>query len=382
MATPAASPPANIGFTCTIEELFIVFDKLTSGYPLPSNVIDVNPYRYDPQNLPDDFWFLISSKENIDMDHGVWKTKEEACEVFSNPDIIGWRTTLEYYKGQGPLEHKTDWVMQVFSRTQKRLCDDNEKKETISLCRVFLVPSPEMHQKVSSAGFDTETWNHLTQSPVMDANSGTRIGFSCNAEVNKHDETEVLAVAERLPVPEHQGENLVEMDFFFSGGGDFLELQDLDNPASSSSSENSSAVSISSDECFDSMAFLQDLEDQILEQNDASKKLNVSASNKLDEVVIVPVTLGSLVRVEGSNSGSDEFFKTAGSATISASGSRDLNKVAKHAKGDQRGEGPSSPSHKPSTSSESHMSAAGGRKRAAFGRMNKLRKKYLCFMPF
>ena len=109
--------------------------------------------------------------------------------------------------------------------------------------------------------------------------------------MNNHDETEVLAVAERLPVPEHQGENLVEMDFFFAGG-DFLELQDLDNPASSSSSENSSVVSISSDECFDSMAFLQDLDDQTLEQNDASKKLNVSAFNKLDEVVIVPATLG------------------------------------------------------------------------------------------
>ena len=113
--------------------------------------------------------------------------------------------------------------------------------------------------------------------------------------MNNHDETEVLAVAERLPVPEHQGENLVEMDFFsrgFFSGGDFLELRDLDNPASSSSSENSSAMSIASDECFDSMAFLQDLEDQILEQNDAGKKLNVSASNKSDEVVIVPATLG------------------------------------------------------------------------------------------
>ena len=109
--------------------------------------------------------------------------------------------------------------------------------------------------------------------------------------MNNHDETEVLAAAERLPVPEHQGENLVEMDFFFSGG-DFLELRDLDNPASSSSSENSSAMSIASDECFDSMAFLQDLEDQILEQNDAGKKLNVCASNKSDEMVIVPATLG------------------------------------------------------------------------------------------
>lgn len=65
------------------------------------------------------------------MEHGCWKTKEDTCEVFSNDDIIGWRTTLEFFKGQAPHEHKTDWVMQVFSATQKRLCDDNEKKVTL-----------------------------------------------------------------------------------------------------------------------------------------------------------------------------------------------------------------------------------------------------------
>ncbi|XP_022772163.1 uncharacterized protein LOC111314813 [Durio zibethinus] len=92
--------------------------------------------------------------------------------------------------------------------------------------------------------------------------------------VNRHDETE------RLPVLEHQGENLAEIDIF--SGGDFLELRDLDNPASSSSSRNSSAGSTSSNECFDSIALLQDLEDPISEQNDACKKLNVSASNKSD----------------------------------------------------------------------------------------------------
>ncbi|XP_022771083.1 NAC domain-containing protein 79-like isoform X2 [Durio zibethinus] len=317
------------------------------------------------------------------MKRGFWKTKEEACEVFSNSDIIGWRTTLEYYEGQVPHERKTEWVMQVFSMTRKSLCDDNEKKETSSLCRVFLVSSHEMHQKVSTAGIENETQNDLTQPPVLDANSSARIGSSSNPQVNMHNETEVLAVAERLPVqvPEHQVENLVEMDIFSRGqmdsfsSGDFLELQDLDSPASSSSSENSNAVGISWDECFDPMAFLQDLEDPILEKEDTGKRLNVSASNKSDEVVIVPATLGSVVSLKGSNSGSDE-----------PSGSRNLNnKVTKHAKGNKRGEGPSSSSsssHKPSTSSDSHSAAAGGETTAAFGVMKNLRKKYSCFMPF
>ncbi|GMJ15386.1 hypothetical protein HRI_005207800 [Hibiscus trionum] len=379
MATRATSPPANIGFTCTNEEFFVGLDKLTSGSPLPSNVIDVNPYRYEPQNLPDDFWFLSSSNDNTDIEHGLWKTKEEASEVFSNSDILGWRTTLEYYQGQVPREHKTNWVMQVFSVTQKRLCDENAKKETISLCRVFLVPGNEMQQNLSSAKINAE--NHLPQPPVLDANSSTRISSLRNPQVNKHDETEVLGVAERLLAPEHQGENIVAMDFFsgdkidFFLGGDFLELKDLDNPASSSSSENSSAVSISSDECFDSMAFLQDLDqDQVFEHNVTGKKLSVSASNRLDEVV-VPATLGSLVSIQGSNSGCDEFFRTTAFMPNSACGSRNLNnKVTKSVKRNQRVEGPSSSSRE--------SSSIGDKFTAAAGRMKELRKKYLCFMPF
>ncbi|XP_021285388.1 uncharacterized protein LOC110417385 [Herrania umbratica] len=366
MATPAASPPANIDFNCTDEEFFIWFSKLTSGSPLPSNVIDENPYKYPPQYIPKNIWFLISSNDSIDVEHGFWTTKQEARVVFSNSDIIGWKTIHEYYEGHVPYECKTEYVMQVFSITQKILSDDNEKKEKSSMCRVSLFH--EMQQTVSSAGVEAER-NRLAQPPVLDANSSTRIASLSNPEVNKHD-----AVAGRLPVPEHHGENINEMDSFPGGQIDeflrenFLELDDLDSPASpSSSSDNSSALSLSSGECFDAVALLQDIEDQVIEQKEEGKKLNVTASNKLDEVVIVPATLGSVVSVEESNSGSDESFKTTGSVPISAS---------KHAKGDQRGEGPSS-------SSDNRMAAsAGGRKRAAFGGMKKLRKKYLCFMPF
>ncbi|KAK9028813.1 hypothetical protein V6N11_025952 [Hibiscus sabdariffa] len=376
MANRATSPPVNIGFTCTNEELFTGLDKLTSGSPLPNNVIDVNPYRYEPQNLPDDFWFLSSSNDNTDIEHGLWKTKEEASEVFSNSDIFGWRTTLEYYHGQVPHERKTNWVMQVFSTTQKRLCDENAKKETISLCRVFLVPSNVMQQNLSSAKINAE--NHLPQPPVLDANCSTRNGSSRNPQVNKHDGTGVLGAAEKLPAPEHQGENIVAMDFFsgakvdFFSGGDFLELKDLDNPASSSSSEDSSAMSISSDECFDSMAFLQDLDqDQVFEHNETGKKLNVSASNRLEEVV-VPATSGSLVSIQGSNSGCYEFFRTTGVMPNSACGSRNLN-----SKFTKRTEASSSSW----SLGDSFTAAAGRRKRDGLGRMKELRK-YLCFIPY
>ncbi|MFQ6642085.1 hypothetical protein Gotur_018628 [Gossypium turneri] len=190
MNASAASLSACIAITSTNEELFIGLDKLTSGSPLPCNVIEENPYSFEPQHLPDDMWFLTSSNGNTDMEHGLWKVKEEAREVFSNSDFIGWRTTLVYYKGQVSHEHKTNWVMQVFSTTQKRLCDENANKpvwldnmqETISMCRVFLVPSDEMQEKVSSARIGTE--NHLPQPPILEANCGTGIGSSSNHQVS------------------------------------------------------------------------------------------------------------------------------------------------------------------------------------------------------
>ncbi|KAK8696229.1 hypothetical protein V6N13_001365 [Hibiscus sabdariffa] len=370
MATQANSPPASIGFTCTMEELFIGLEKFTNGSPLPSNVInDVDPYKYEPQNLPDDFWFLSSSKGNTDTEHGLWKISEEALEVFSNSDFVGWRTTLEYYSGQVPYERKTNWVMQVFSTTQKRPSDAYAKKALLKLKDLqaySLTRFNEVQQNVSGVRIDAE--NLLPEPPVLDANCSTRIGSSSNPQVNKHDEKEVPRVAERLPAPENQEQNIAEMDFFsgakndFFSEGDFLELNDLDNPASSSRSYNSSAMSFSSDEYFDSMAFLQELDqDQVLEHNDTGKNLDVSASNIPDEVVIVPAPLaGSLVSIEGSDSDSDELFKTTSFAPNSASG----------------GEGPWSPS---SSSSGDGLDRRMG---DDYGRMKELRKKCTCFMPF
>ncbi|XP_052487611.1 NAC domain-containing protein 22 isoform X1 [Gossypium raimondii] len=359
MATPAAAPPPDISFKCTnMDELFTCFVKITSGSPLPNNVIDhVNPYGIDPKNLPEGVWFLINSKEEVDTEGGEWKTKEEGREVFSDSEMIGWRTSLEYYEGREPRQRKTEWVMEMFNVTVKRMCDEKEKhvldrnwKETSSLCRVSLVPSHEM--------VENGTGNHLIPHLDLDAHSSSR-----NPQ---HEETEALAVAER-----NEGENLFGTDsggydIGFFAGGNFLELKDLDNPASpSSSSDNSSAISISSGECFDSLAILQELDEQILEQKDSGKKLDVLAGDKPNELDMVPATLGCLVSVEGSNSSSedDESFKTGASGDPN-------NQVAKRAKVE---EGPSS-SRKPS---ESH---GGRRKGGSLGGM--LRKKYFCFMPF
>jgi hypothetical protein len=98
-------------------------------------------------------------------------------------------------------------------------------------------------------------------------------------------------------VPDPWLENLHEMGY---PGDDFLELLDLDDPvspyldnpaSSSSSSENSSCLTISSGECFDSLALLQDLEPEN-SQKDAGCKFSVSASHRPNEVVMLPATSG------------------------------------------------------------------------------------------
>ncbi|GKV29857.1 hypothetical protein SLEP1_g38744 [Rubroshorea leprosula] len=88
----------------------------------------------------------------------------------------------------------------------------------------------------------------------------------------------------------HPMENPPEADYILME--DYLELQDLDNPASpSSSSENSSCLTRSSGASFDS----QDLEpemDQVLEQRYAGYTFTAPVSHNPTEVVMLPATSG------------------------------------------------------------------------------------------
>lgn len=104
--------------------------------------------------------------------------------------------------------------------------------------------------------------------------------------MSEDDKKLELSVAGK-PLDQHLDEILSEMDCFSQG--DFLELGDLANPASpSSSSENSSCLSMSSDEYFDTMAILRDLERDInhdMVQRDAAC-IRSSAPTRLKKEVV------------------------------------------------------------------------------------------------
>ncbi|EEF52531.1 conserved hypothetical protein [Ricinus communis] len=382
---PPPNPVPDIGLNSTAEELFISLEKMAHGYPLPNNVItDVNPYNYSPSYLPQGIWYLIRSKENGATDLGFWKVKGEASKLFSTSYITGWMTTLEFFEGQVPRERKTNWQMQEYWITQKGPGENSKKKETSSLCRVFLGGEQgldyQKRQEMASLHIADHTLVHSTESIVLKANNGTSNGSTSKHVVDKDDETGVVAVTGEPP--NYLVENQPEIDYF--PRGDYLELLDLDNPASpSSSSDNSSCLTMSSDEYFDSLALLRELDsesNQDLVQKNENCKFSISVSFKPNEVLMVPASpVGSLSSNEESRQG---ILGTGLSLPALVDDNENLVDVVRSQKADYRDEGPSN-SHDAGTSSSRQHPSQDGERKAAKGRKKKLRKnKYSCFMPF
>jgi len=92
----------------------------------------------DEDAYAEDIWYLLRVKENDDTGLGFWKVKGEACKLFSNSAITGWRTTLEFFEGQVPHERKTDWLMQEYWITQKEHSEKRKAKVLNRICNPLL----------------------------------------------------------------------------------------------------------------------------------------------------------------------------------------------------------------------------------------------------
>lgn len=197
---------------------------LQCGFPFPRNVIKgVNPYRHRPENLPgifsfsklksiefellcfavmilyflgsflhaDKIWYYIPSGERVAIVGGVWKPKGKPCHVFSGDAINGWRTTLEFFEEQTPHSwEKTDWVMQEFKITPKKLgqsIHDVNVNETSLLCRVFRsveAPTNEyIGLKYGNADSAVEKSHHPIPSVLINNDSRFEKGSTSNHQV-------------------------------------------------------------------------------------------------------------------------------------------------------------------------------------------------------
>ncbi|KAI3762875.1 hypothetical protein L1987_53317 [Smallanthus sonchifolius] len=231
MCTSSCIPIAAENEYWTDEAIFMSLFNLKRGKPLPLNVItDVNPYQYRPLDLPVDLWYLCSGVKK-DAECGSWVQTGDACEIFSNSAILGSRTTLQFYEGRAPDGRKTNWVMQEYRITERR---DNETKDHRALCRVFLADE----YKPSST--------HCIAYPDVKISSNSGPKTVSNVDSIGH-------------------ENPSDMDCILRG--DYIELNDIIDPGSRSSSfANSSCLTMTSDEYFDSMALLQELDKDIIDQ--------------------------------------------------------------------------------------------------------------------
>lgn len=386
-------PPDDISTYWTDEELCLSLERMIRGFPLPGNVIaDINPYQLIPSNLPDGIWYFIRSEEKKDAEAGFWKAKGASCRIFTNSVITGWRTTFEFFEGQAPHDHKTDWVMQEYRITQTGMHENTKLKldymqDLSVLCRVFhshrQSPNNEMQHKLAPA----DAGGNYTPSAIhTDKNNNASKGSTSKPQVEgSGDETRPLPMMERFlnrPV-----ENLPEVDCV--SNGDFLELLDLVNHGSpSSSSDNSSRVSMSSDECFDSLALLQDLEAEDIkgmQQKNADCKFSILTHVRSKEVVVMcPAIPGSQISDSG-NKSPTKALKTELSLLASATEQEPHGKMLKSPtirtlKEVQTREGLSPKSCDVGESSCGHKPALEREKEPARSRKKKI-KKYFCFIP-
>lgn len=371
--SPSAPPPGLMSSYGTDDEICLVLNQINRGSPIPDDVIEDNPYKYDPSNLPDGAWFLVRKSEEKSTEYGLWRVKDSACEIFANSDISGWRTTFEFFLVQASIEQKTVCIMHEYKVTPKGQHDLTKSQES-ALCRFFGL------------------WNGAEQDEVRHLLGYFSLIPSVNPDTSSNDGQRSIAEPQVNRQIEGAGSSLVDksIDQFVDDKeaeidciirGDYLELDDLIDGAShdSSSSENTSRQSFASDEFFNSRALLAELDDE--KKEDLSGKGSTSNHTIMmcqiaNDVVVQPGPLGFLIK------GSDAKAKETQQAPDNDK-SKCQDQAAKKLKAERTDEGPSH-ARRATTSSSSSNSSSDEPGRAARREAKRSKKlmKFLCFMPF
>ncbi|KAK4745702.1 hypothetical protein SAY87_012014 [Trapa incisa] len=378
----AVAPLSGPDLHCTYAELISSLFKLQQGLSdLPPNVITcVNPYCSRPENISDKCWFFIGSERGSKaIEGGVWKPKGDPFPVFSDTVINGWKTILEFFEEKTPHSwQKTGWVMHEFKITPYELgqsIHDVNAHETSVLCRVFLSGDNLTHQDIvlKYSDDDSAVGKRPHPMPLVLLNTGGRFEKGSTSNHQENDQCEQgtpEGPQTGSPLTDPAPENLRENDII--SNGDYLELCDLGAPGSpSSSSDNSSCVTMSSDECFDTLDLLQDLEPREDPSHD-SRGINVPLNNFISDRHISSMTRtiasGALIKND------PRSLPLQGTRRTNIISTNSANK-GKEKKGECSRQNPS-PNHREASPSSSD--SEGGKK--GDRRVKRHRKKYLCFL--
>ncbi|KAK9740566.1 hypothetical protein RND81_03G045100 [Saponaria officinalis] len=390
MCRPGPSSLSDIGVYWTDQELIVFLDKIQHGSPPPSNVlVDVNPFQHKPSSLPDGMWYFVltDTEKGTEAETGVWKVLGDGCQIYEDSKLTGWRSTFEFYKGSSDDRHRTNWVMQKYWTMQK---GTHSVKVSGSLCRVFHRDVEHRKQKrqrhlepVSVIGQESllqeehnsrDTQNILAKEIFLQVEHNSRDTQNIPAKgsevIVRHDNTK----------SSDPGESPEDLDCFCSG--DYLELLDLVNPGSStSSSDNSSCVSMASDEIFDYLELLNDLEPENSKHSQSSSTschLSVSTSS-VPKVVVSPATRGSFVtQVEGHAPAKSLELEHPLSCPVNDKNDNSATSHAGKNHKDIRVNSTEAVNHHEASSSKTSATDKG--KKIAHRKMKML--KNLCFFPF
>ncbi|PHT51171.1 hypothetical protein CQW23_10918 [Capsicum baccatum] len=373
---PSTPPPGFTSSYWTNDEIILSLDQINRGSPIPDDLIVDNPYQYDTSNLPDGAWFLVKTTEEKETKHGRWIAKGSACEIFANSAISGWRTTFEFSQVQAPIEQKTVWMMQEYKVTPKGQHGPTKSQDS-ALCRVFSCCSETKPEKNSD--FDTKGELQVVCFSCL------AYAFVCCYSPQKffqvNNQTEGVGSSLVDKPRDHSDDIAADLDCILRE--DYLELDDL--ASHSSSSENSSRLSFASEEYFDYLALLRDLDDDAkkkdLNGNGSTDNYNIMMCVLANDAAVQLAPLESLVK--GSEATAVKETPQAPDNNKTKSFSEQFpDHSAKRLKAERTDEGPSHSCRATTSSSSSSSGDEPGRVARREEKRAKKFTKYLCFMPF
>ncbi|ONK59864.1 uncharacterized protein A4U43_C08F11740 [Asparagus officinalis] len=395
---PPDSSPLDIGEQSTDEEIVQFLWGRKVGDPIPSNVITgVNPFSIDPRSSPEGIWFLYTSEESqshneggiIKVVNGYWRSMDD-CRILASTPAVGRKTTRQFYVGQAPFGDQTGWKMQEY------FADQIVAQDCSTLCRIFLqndevLDTGEQYDPVNPGDADGEYIEAALLSLLEqdDRNSSRDGAVGSQAEqkssqVADEDKQRQLESSSRHfedSVNENSMEHM-QAGYDFSKE-DFLELKDLYDPiSSSSSSDNSSFVSMNSDECFDAEALLRDIENEggLDIEEHVDYRLSVATAVRSNRVVIQPSPEAfSNCRNLVVNESETTTATTPAYPVLPSSNIDQQNDSEGSTSSSSKGKGSNGSGSQCGSSQGGSPSRSSGSK---FRKIGKLGRKYCCLGPF
>ncbi|KAK1276770.1 hypothetical protein QJS04_geneDACA001734 [Acorus gramineus] len=301
MCSPANfSSPVHIDACSSDEEILVQLYRLRHGDPLPGNVItEISPFKVTPSASPADILYLHRDEDRTPLElelefkaiEGYWKAIGHD-HLIGTP-TVGRKTTWEFLKGKAPSGDKTGWMMCEYQIEQKELDTNSKAQNFSSLSRIFFNNSQQQdhgEQKDLVDENDVEGFSIDSFLDLLDTEEDNH-SLSTHATQSTGDSEGMHSSKSR---PDDSTEDTNKIDYILNE--DYMELNDL---SSSSSSDDSSRMSVTSDDFFDPDALLHDIESEANPDTEGQNmhcRFNIYASLRSDQVIIRPPPSASLQR--------------------------------------------------------------------------------------